>query len=102
MNARRDIGWIDQWVLVHNPTKLLDSEAKRYGVSVEYFIGFVYVDQEAGLTIDIESYCNVNGSTIVRTCRLNISGGVCSVSQNLTYSWFSCSINQIRTLATSA
>jgi hypothetical protein len=69
MNARRDIGWIDRWVLAHNRTNIpqLQSEQNRYGVSTEYLVGFIYVDQEAGMSLDVASYCTVDGDTITLT-----------------------------------
>ena len=47
------------WYLVHNPKQLLQSVGDEYKVDVSYFYGFVYVDHEAGITINVESFCEV-------------------------------------------
>ncbi len=58
---------INRWVLVHNTDDRLTQQKTHYGVEVDYFVGFVYVDQTAGMTINVESYGTVNGDTITLT-----------------------------------
>ena len=58
---------VNNWVLVHNQSTNFDMDKDRYGVDVDYFIGFVYIDSQAGMTIDMLSYCTVDGNTITMT-----------------------------------
>lgn len=58
---------VNKWVLIHNTGKMFNHDKERYGVSVDFCIGYVYVDQQAGLTIDILSYCEVDDKSITLT-----------------------------------
>src|SRR5687767_5604227 len=59
-----DIAFINQWVLVHDPRQTMKMDAEQYGVSVSNFVGYVYVDAMAGMTLNIETYCTVDGDNI--------------------------------------
>jgi hypothetical protein len=66
----RDARSVNEWVLVHHKS---DASIERFikeleiGVSGEHFIGFIYIDAQAGMTLSLEAFCTLEGETITIT-----------------------------------
>ncbi len=54
------LDWIDRWMLASDHLCRLDSEKRRYGVAGTHVLGFVYVDHTHGISMQIESFCNMD------------------------------------------
>ncbi len=58
--------WIDHWVLAADPLGRLASIQRQFGTNGSHAIGYVYVDHTAGVSMDVDSFCNfdLDGSVV--------------------------------------
>ncbi|MEI7847823.1 MAG: hypothetical protein WCK35_18620 [Chloroflexota bacterium] len=54
------LSWIDRWILAADPLGQLASEQRHFGTSGTHVLGFVYVDHTAGVSMDVDGFCNLN------------------------------------------
>lgn len=53
------LDWIDRWMLAADPTGLLAGEQRHFGASGTHALGFVYVDHECGVTMNVKTFCRL-------------------------------------------
>jgi hypothetical protein len=56
-----ELTWINQWVWAHDEREALKRWSEQHAISANAkdFIGFIYVDRTAGMTLHVETFCDV-------------------------------------------